>query len=120
LAQVDEDDWVLLGEHELHVDDEASDKRAAEPESCPIRHWPNETEQAESTGRWSLLFNGRQGVTAIKRNRHCQDSCNRKTHQRQSQDHQMALSEADIELIRASWIPARSDSIGAGVLLFKG
>uniref|UniRef100_A0A6G1SAM9 Globin n=1 Tax=Aceria tosichella TaxID=561515 RepID=A0A6G1SAM9_9ACAR len=32
----------------------------------------------------------------------------------------MALSEADVELIRASWIRARSDSIGAGVLLFKG
>lgn len=36
------------------------------------------------------------------------------------QSNQMALEKTDVELIKASWNPARKDPVAAGILLFKG
>lgn len=106
----DDDDWVLLGEREL---DESADEEApdARDEQGPQRR------QAECTDKWSVVFHSEASVAA---KRHRQDNCSLFAREHLVPGHHMALSGSDIELIRASWVRARSDPIQAGVLLFKG
>lgn len=89
-----EDGWVLLDEQETLID--ISDHRGNQTQKNYIR-------ASSSSSSSFSLFN--------------QKNTRKLAHQRKQQ---MALNEADIELIRASWIPARKDSMSAGVLLFKG
>lgn len=89
---VDEDDWILIDE-----------QTAAQPIEYPERC--NRQEQPLNSTRSLTLFEGIRRLVATQR--------------KQSQP-QMALDKADIELINASWDPARTDPVGSGVLLFKG
>lgn len=117
----EDDDWILI--------DDLFDEQNHCDTACPLDCCEPRGGDAFSTsggggggiGGWSLSLARNQRV-AFFRGR-CEDH---QRHQAPIQDqlklklHQMALSETDVELIRASWIPARTDPVGAGVLLFRG
>lgn len=126
----DEDDWILVdGES---IGDTASDQNKEENEEekeelkreerikCqPVDCRQSlESKQDNYTGKWSLFLGSNLRVS-IKRERENTRQLRIKSQEATGRNN-MALNDADVELIRASWCPARKDPVGAGVLLFRG
>lgn len=108
----EDDDWVLL--------DEELSELGAQPEQA------SRAFDCVGAGAGCSLFpqdgRGQQQVAAASQGQSYQGQKQSGVPRAPSEGlgAMAALSEPDVELIRASWVPARKDPVGAGVLLFKG
>lgn len=121
---LDDNDWILLDETDLeeleHEEDEFErlERRRASRSSSPASKRPDERAKSNlrdcSANANSFPLFASPSAKKQQQQQLKSPSIGQRTPQT------MALDAQDVELIRASWVPARKDPIGSGALLFKG
>lgn len=117
----EEEDWILINDifDEQYHCDKAWALDCCEPKGADAFS----TSGDGGCGRGGWLFSSRRNQRVAFFKGRCEDQQRQQPgiqERLKPEFHQMTLTDTDVELIRASWTPARTDPVGAGVLLFKG
>lgn len=119
---IEEDDWILV-DNNLILSNNSNHSTSFNPaqldnkSSSPAKSQPIIQKAKGVVNQKQTNINQKQSIVVSENNHHNKRiiKLNKKSIIRQ-----MALDNTDVELIKASWIPARKDPVFSGVLLFKG